>query len=89
MISKALLNDISAAQWDECERRLVNWGGDARVAKCILMHTGTRLTHLPGLGTTLSRHVSATSMRMTPRHCTAKSSERSQLLLRVHPTRGF
>lgn len=88
MISKALLNDISAAQWDECERRLVNWGGDARVAKCILMHTGTRLTHLPGLGTTLSRHVSATSMRMTPRHCTAKSSERSQLLLRV-PTRGF
>jgi len=57
-ISRRLLDAISPAQWAACERDLVNWGGDARVAKCLHMHTGTLPTNLPGLGTELSIHQS-------------------------------
>lgn len=56
VVSRRLLRRIPRASWAECERKLVSWGGDVRVAKCLYQHTGTILSHLPGLGTSLSRH---------------------------------
>lgn len=65
LISRRLLSRISTRQWAECQRRLVHWGGDVRVAKCIFRHTGELVTHLPGMGVTLSRHAARHGMLLT------------------------
>jgi len=65
LLSRRLLESISAEQWLTCQREILSHGGDQRVAACVYSWAGIALTHLPGLGSRLSQHRSTASACVT------------------------
>jgi hypothetical protein len=56
VLSKALLDGISEAEWRQCEDGMLGEGGDVRLASCIFTFAALGPTTLPGLGHNLSQH---------------------------------